>query len=210
MLVDGAAGLFTDGAASYDAITLLTNDPKFVTTAVDDVVMTEMNTSMTIEVLSNDAIFDQVTAITSVTTQSVNGGTVTFDAATGTVTYTAATNYAGEDTFTYTITDDEGETSIATVTVYVIDPNELLVEDAITVAENSSVTFDVLGNYYPESGQLDSIYVFDANNGVVELNSDVTITYTANAGFVGRDEYTYILIDSDGNMSAVTVYVDVG
>ena len=218
VLVDGDFGLFTDGAASYDAVALLTNDPNFVTTAVDDVVMTEMNTPLTIEVLSNDVIFDQFTDITDFDfTQSANGGMVTFDAATDTVSYTAATDFVGKDTFTYTITDGEGVTSTATVTVNVIDPNDpdvlWAVNDTITVAANSSVTFDMLANDYLGSNLPTLIIsVSDASNGTVNLNNDGTITYTANAGFVGTDYYDYILTDSNGAImsNVARVYIEVG
>ena len=41
-------------------------------------------------------------------------GTVTFDAAAGTTTYTPVTDFSGADSYTYTITDVNGDSSTAT------------------------------------------------------------------------------------------------
>ena len=65
--------------------------------------------------LSYDANHDVLT-ITAVDSPSANGGTVSLDA--GTITYTPATDFAGTDTFTYTVSDGAlTGTGTASVTV---------------------------------------------------------------------------------------------
>jgi hypothetical protein len=65
-------------------------------------------------------------------------GTVTFTP-TG-VSYTPAANFAGTDSFTYTIGDGNGGSDTATVTVTVTNVNDApdAVDDSATVAEDSS------------------------------------------------------------------------
>lgn len=118
-----------------------------------------------------------------------------------------------EDTFTYTITDGDGVTSTATVTVTVIDPNLLLaIDDTITVAEESTVTFNVLGNDSQGSNLPVSITAVTqgSSGGTVTFDAATgTTTYTAADGFIGTDSYTYTVTDSSGNTSTATVTVEV-
>ena len=99
--------------------------------------------------LANDTDPDpgDTRTITAVT-QGANGTVAITGAGTG-LTYTPAANFAGTDTFTYTISDAAGLTDIATVTVTVTNLNDppVAVDDAATVAEDSGATpIAVLGN----------------------------------------------------------------
>ena len=71
------------------------------------------NTPTTIDVLANDTLVDNA-AISAFDAISVNGGTVV-DNGDGTFDYTPALNFNGADSFTYTLSDDEAETSTASV-----------------------------------------------------------------------------------------------
>ena len=87
----------------------------------------------------------------------------------------------------------------------------MALDDAVTVAENSTVTFNVLGNDYQGSNLPVSITaVTQGSNGTVTFDAgNGTTTYTANAGFIGTDSYTYTVTDSMGNTSNATVTVEV-
>ena len=79
--------------------------------AIDDAEITDEDASVTIAVLVNDADPDGALAIDSVTivTNPSNGAVVVN--ADGTVTYTPNADYNGVDTFTYTVSDDDGVVS---------------------------------------------------------------------------------------------------
>jgi len=86
--------------------------------AVDDTADTTRNTPVTTAVLANDMLGNDPTTITAVT-QGTNG-TVTFDPGAGMTIYTPNVGFLGTDNYTYTITDADGESDAATVSVNVI------------------------------------------------------------------------------------------
>ncbi len=90
--------------------------PNQAPVANDDSAITNMNTALTVNVLSNDTdVNGDTLTITSVT--SPQNGTVTHTATT--IEYTPATDFVGTDSFNYSISDGQGETDTATVTVTV-------------------------------------------------------------------------------------------
>jgi VCBS repeat-containing protein len=107
----GSGGLHYEKAFNITVTDV--NDPPV---AVADNATTLGNTPVTIDVLSNDFDADgDMLAVDSVT-QGTNG-TVTYNATS--VTYIPALNFAGTDSFTYTVSDGNGGTDTATVTVIV-------------------------------------------------------------------------------------------
>src|SRR6185436_1504353 len=102
-------------------------------------------------------------------TQGSNGGTVTLVA--GVVTYAPAANFAGTETFTYTIIDGNGGTATV-VTVLATDSFAPATGETLTV---TSVT--------PGS-----------NGGTVTLVAGV-VTYAPAANFSGTETFTYTIGD---------------
>ena len=127
------------------------------------------------------------------------------------LTYTPAANFAGTDTFTYTISDAAGLTDIATVTVTVTNLNDppVAVDDAATVAEDSGATpIAVLGNDTdPDTGTTLTITaVTQPTNGAVTFTG-TGVSYTPAANFNGTDTFTYTI--SDGALGTDTATVSV-
>jgi hypothetical protein len=90
--------------------------PTFVN---DDKGIAEKNSSKIIDVLANDVVRTNPVASVSVATAAANGTAVAN--ADNTITYTPNTDFLGDDTFTYTVTDDKGLVSDeATVTIKVV------------------------------------------------------------------------------------------
>jgi hypothetical protein len=71
---------------------------------------------VTIDVLANDSDPDGDTLTITALTQPANGSVVNNGSD---VTYTPRNNFRGNDTFTYTISDGNGGTDTATVTVII-------------------------------------------------------------------------------------------
>ncbi|MBK5932236.1 Ig-like domain-containing protein, partial [Halochromatium salexigens] len=85
--------------------------------ATDDSGTTDINTPVTLSVLANDSDPDGDTLGLASVSAPANGSAVINND--GTITYTPATDFTGEDSFSYTVTDDDGATDSATVTVTV-------------------------------------------------------------------------------------------
>ena len=104
----------------------------------------------TANVLANDTLLDNA-AISAFDTKSSNGGSVASNAD-GTFLYTPAVDFNGPDSFTYTLTDDDGESDEGTVSVTVtaVDSGDPVADDdnnAATTPENTPVTtINVLAN----------------------------------------------------------------
>jgi len=95
------------------------NDPP---TARDDKIVTQEDTPATIDVLANDTEVDHELLTISETTQGRDGLVTKNDD--GTLTYTPNKDFSGTDTFTYTVTDREGEKDTAVVKVIVGTAND--------------------------------------------------------------------------------------
>ena len=113
----------------------VTVDDDGVPVAVDDSATTDEETAVTIDVKANDAWNDNAT-LTS-TTDPANGSISV--GADGQITYTPDADFEGTDSFTYTLTDDNGDTSTATVTVTVNDEGAPeAVDDSATTDEDTA------------------------------------------------------------------------
>lgn len=105
-------------------------------TAMDDTVFTVENTSISITtMLDNDALIDDAD-IASVDVNGTSGNAVLEND--GTITYSPANGFLGDDTFTYTICDDD-------------TPNATCVSAIVTVTVLEKINFNVpaeLSDYY--------------------------------------------------------------
>lgn len=186
-------------------------------TLVDDVVTTDEDQSVIVDIYDNDS--DLPTTGTLTTTNPTNGN-VTIDN-NGTpndptddvVTYTPNPDYNGPDNFDYTVCNTFGDCSTATVTVDVV-PIVDAIDDSIVTNEDTPVDIDILSNDndIPTVGTLTTT---NPTNGTVVINdggtpndpSDDTITYSPDAAFVGNDSFTYTICDDIGNCSTAIVTV---
>jgi len=138
-----------------------------------------------------------------------SNGALSFNAD-GSYTYTPNADYNGSDSFTYEVSDGEGGTTTATVSL-TIDPtnDDPVAEDssgylAEDTAFSSSVTAsDVDGDSL--SYALDS----GPENGSLSFNADGTYTYTPDADFYGSDSFTYQVSDGQGGTDTATVNLDI-
>jgi len=130
----------------------------------------------------------------------------------GTFTYTPAANFNGLDSFTYRARDTSGALSApATVTLTVAPVNDAPAagNDAATVAEDGTVTVNVLTNDSDEEGDpLTVVSVTPGANGTVTTDG-LTVTYTPAADFNGTDSFVYTVGDGNGGLTTATVTVTV-
>jgi len=195
-------------------VTVHVNSPP---AAVDDSASTASNTPVIVNVLANDSDFDGVLNPTSVVIVSAPAnGIAAVNPTTGAITYTPNTNFAGLDTFTYTVRDNDNNTSnIATANVAVgnnIPP--VAADDSAATQASIPVVISVLANDTDFGGSLVPGSVAIATqpaNGSVSVNPQTgAVTYTPANGFSGNDSFTYTVLDDDGALSnAANVSIDV-
>ena len=99
-----------NGDTSTATVTVTVND-EGAPEAVDDSATTDEDTAVDIAILSNDQMIDGAELVADSVSDPANGSVVVN--ADGTVTYTPDQDFSGTDTFTYTIRDEDGETSTA-------------------------------------------------------------------------------------------------
>ena len=188
---------------------------------MDDMVATETNTPLTIDILENDMGIPENGTLTVTDPENgtivINDGGTPDDLSDDTVTYTPNTDFEGTDSFEYTVCDAQGNCDSATVTIEVGTAPVLdAVDDTASTEMDAPVDVDVLAN---DSGipDIDSLSVGDPLNGTVVINdggtpddpNDDTVTYTPNDGFVGTDSFDYTICDVLGNCDTATVTVTV-
>ena len=197
-------GSVTSTATVTVTVTAVNDAPQ----ATNDSKITNEDTPTTISVLSNDTDVD-VDALTVITTTSPSHGNAVVNAD-GTITYTPTANFHGSDTFDYTISDGNGGTSIATVTITVASVNNtpLAANDVATTNEDVPMTITVLSNDTDGDGDVLSVIgVTPPLNGGAVVNINGTITYTPNPNFNGTDTFKYKVTDGNGGTSTATVTI---
>ena len=186
-------------------------------TAVDDSPAAAADTYLTSEdnavagnLSSNDTASGDGGDTWSLDTGPSNGGVVIN--ANGTFNYTPDPDFNGSDSFTYKITDADGDTNIATVivTISAVDDAPTAAADSDSTPEDTPLVGDLSSND-TASGDGGNIWSLttDASNGAVVLNTDGTFTYTPNANYNGADSFTYSITDADGDTSTATMTLTV-
>ncbi len=125
----------------------------------------------------------------------------------GTVTYTPDPGFVGTDSFTYTISDGNGDTSTATVYIIVNDVPEAK-NDKMTISQNGTLSGSVTGNDHQTENNKFSL-ISGPKHGSLSFKADGTFTYTPDPGFNGVDTFVYSVMDSSGYVSTATVSITV-
>ena len=172
-------------------VTAVNDDPVAV---ADSKTIPEDAAATAIDVLANDTDVEGGTRTITATTDGTKG-TVTFTA-TG-VTYKPNLHVNGADSFTYTISDNQGGTATGTVNVTItpVNHNPLAPNDAgLTVPEGAGATaLNVLGNDSDVDGDTLTITSEDhiAAHGTVAITGGGTgLTYKPATRYKGTDTFT--------------------
>ncbi len=185
--------------------------------ANNDQATVNRNQSSVINVLANDTDADGTVNPTTVTiVQNPTNGTVSVNPTTGAVTYTPANGFAGQDSFTYTIKDNNGAVSnTAIVSITVVNAIPVANNDQATTNENQATIINVVANDTDADGNVDATTVTLVQNpghGAATVDAiSGAVTYTPTAGFAGNDSFTYTVRDNNGalsNVATVSVHVN--
>ncbi|EPM7939682.1 Ig-like domain-containing protein [Vibrio alginolyticus] len=174
--------------------------------AIDDNAFVSLNGTVTIDVLSNDTDADGDGL--KVSRASVDIGSVSV--VDNKLSYVTQPQYYGEALITYSVTDGNGGTGSAKVTVNVVNSqNPNAVDDNITTDDRTPVTVYVLANDTDPDNDTLKLVSVQAQYGQSVMNADQSVTYTPTSGFEGNDVLTYIIQDSQGLQDAGKVIVTV-
>ena len=197
------------GGTDEAHVTVVDNTPPL---AVDDVATTAEDVPVTVDVVANDVDTDGINPA-SVTILGVPTSGLAINNIDGTISYIPSQNFNGSDSLTYRVADNTGvQSNVATVNITVTPVNDAPVanDDAANTEGTIPVTIDVLANDTDIDGDTLSVSaVVQPASGIVVINADNTVTYTANAGFTGTDTFSYTASDGNGgtDTGAVTVLV---
>ena len=126
-----------------------------------------------------------------------------------------STGESATDSFTYTVSDGNGgtDTAIVTLTIDGVNDGPLAGDDSATTDEDTVLTIepaDILGNDTDaEDDTLTIIDAFAASGAQVTINGDGSLTYTPVADFNGLDTITYEVADGNGGTGIATISVTV-
>jgi MYXO-CTERM domain-containing protein len=186
-----------------------------VPVATNDTFTVARNAGATVlTVLANDTALPDVGETLRITaTTAATQGTVTIGANGLNVSYRPNVGYTGPDEFQYTVSDGNGGSATALVTIDVaVAVNALpsAVDDAISVAEDAGpVTIAVLAN---DTGLADAPLVVTVQQpgvGTAEVQPDNTIVWTGPVDFSGEVVFDYTVTDVDNESDTGTITITV-
>jgi gliding motility-associated-like protein len=206
-----------DGAPAAPASVTITvsplNDPPV---AVDDVAITDENTPVEINITLNDYdVDDPIVKSSVVFTTNPAHGNLNFNSSTGVVSYSPASEFSGNDSFTYTIQDPGGlVSSPAVVTISIIaavnQPPNAVDDGPIVNTTLSPIIIDVLANDYDEDNDHDDLSLTSVTNpssGTVQI-VDGKVVYQPSGLISSTVTFTYIIQDPDGLSDEAVVTIE--
>lgn len=177
--------------------------------AMDDVSATPNDTPLNISVLFNDSDIDGDTlTVSMVSTPTV--GTASTD---GTiVTYTPSTSFSGTEVFSYTVSDGNGGSASAMITINIsnVNNNPTANNDTVTLTGLQPITIDVLANDQDSDGNSLTISALTAPTSGIATTDGTTIVYTPTLTFSGSDIFTYFISDGNGGSGSASVMITAG
>ncbi len=197
------------GTHSATATITVNAQPDAPVAVNDTATVVEDSSDNSITVLDNDtdADGDDLT----VTTVTASNGAISINGD-STLNYTPNANFNGADTISYSISDGNGgsDNAVVTITVTSINDAPIATDDSISASQDSLITIiSVLDNDSDAEGDTLVVIAATSSNGVVNVNDDGSLSYTANKGFSGTDTISYSISDGNGGTSDAMVTVTI-
>ncbi|MCK5194709.1 MAG: tandem-95 repeat protein, partial [Desulfobulbaceae bacterium] len=142
-----------------------------------------------------------------VTTGSIGTASIT-DSIAGAFSYIPNAHINGTDSFTYKVSDANGESSVATVHITINAVNDMPSAESASFSTNEDITLSgTLSGTDIEYDQLTySIVSYTSLGSVVLINQGTgTFTYTPNSDLNGSDSFTYVVNDGLVNSNVATI-----
>jgi gliding motility-associated-like protein len=201
-----------DAEGDYDIATVnvtINEIPNYIPEANDDFKGTSLEIPVIVYVLTNDTGLEDGVKSLMLNSKLPDNGTAVVNAD-NTITYTPDNGFMGIDIFEYQVCDNDDECSTAEVSITVreVNHNPDAIDDKVFTNKDTEVVIDVIENDLGlEDGLLSVVIELDAVNGTVVINPDNTISYTPESWFEGTDNFSYKVIDTDGDYDIANVEV---
>ncbi len=189
------------------------NDPPMIN--ADSYVLDE-DQSINLTILDNDDDIDSDLDANSITiTSAASNGILTINSTS--ITYIPDPDFNGNDSFRYSVADEEGLTGEANVslTINPVNDRPIAMDDEGETSDSPIIIINVAANDIDVDNNLNlaSIIILDAQQpkyGTAVINtSNGEITYTPDTDFYGNDSFQYQICDTDGECSTATVRLTV-
>jgi VCBS repeat-containing protein len=198
------------------SVSLIVSAGNTTPVAVADNYATNTGTALSVPpaqgVLSNDTDADG-NPLTAVKQTDPTNGTLALNA-NGSFVYTPDPGASGPDSFTYVANDGTANSASATVTIAVNGVPVAANDSNYSTNENVPLTVTAPGvlsnDTDPEGDALTASLVDPAGQGLVNLNTDGSFTYTPGNNFSGTDSFTYRASDgsAESNIATATITVN--
>ncbi len=210
-----------DGQADSEpaTVSITVNPVNDAPVALDDAYSVSEDATLTVSapgVLANDTDIDG-DALSATLTSDVSNGTLALTSDGG-FAYVPHADFAGTDTFTYTVNDGVVPGNVATVSILVSNENDVPIAvaddgEGYGTDEDTLLTVSapgVLSNDTDVDGDaLSATLTSDVSNGTLALTSDGSFTYLPDENFHGTDSFTYKAYDGEVYSGTVTVSITV-
>ena len=175
--------------------------------AADDGANVAEDGAVTIAVLDNDSDADGDSLAVTVVTQGANGAVAIN--ADDTVTYTPNADFNGVDSFDYTVSDGNGGSDFAGVSITVTAVNDPPVADAqsVNTKKNTSVGVTLTASDVDGDALVFTI-VSGPSHGTLS-GSGAILTYTPDNNYTGNDSFDFRVDDGNGGADSATVSISV-
>jgi hypothetical protein len=204
------------GTQATAAVNLFINQINSPPVATNDIVVTNKNVLIKINVLANDTDLETPQALTLQQVTQPGHGTAqinTNNANSQTVSYTPQFGYIGTDSFSYYVRDAQGLSAIGLVSLTITNNNNapVAIDDSSVIPVNATVKVYPLNNdFEPDQEALTITPVGQPTNGNAIFNAiDKSFTYTPNNNFVGPDSFVYQINDPLGASATATININV-
>ncbi len=193
-----------DGTDTSSAATVAITVNNAVPMADAQSVSTPENTPLGITLTGSDANNDTLTY--AVATQPGNG---TLSGTAPDLTYTPNTDFDGEDSFTFTVSDGVVTSPAATVSITVTNVNQVPMATAqsLSVHANNPLSITLTG-VDGDNDPLTFNVVLSTSNGPL-TGTAPNLTYTPDLNFVGSTALTFTVSDGIETSAPATIQIDV-
>ena len=152
-------------------------------------------------------------ALTYAIVSQPKSGTITdLNEDTGSLVYTSDAGFTGKDSFTFKANDGTVDSNTATVAITVNQVNDPPVSDDQSVTANTADPTEItLTATDPGGNALTYAIVSQPKSGTItDLNEDTgSLVYTSDAGFTGKDSFTFKANDGTVDSNTATVAITV-
>ncbi|MEO0985240.1 MAG: Ig-like domain-containing protein [Cyanobacteria bacterium J06639_14] len=210
----------TEPLSSTAQITVLSEAENAVPVATDDTFTIDEDTETELDVLSNDTDADE-DDLTITNVSDPDNGTVEISEDNALITYTPDPDFTGINTFTYEISDGNGNTDTATVIITVEDVNDPpVIEDVTFSVEENSDEGLIIGTIEvanPDPGETFTFAIDpeDDGNGAFEIDATTGDIAIADAELLDHETQSNITftveVTEDGeNGLSTTAEITIG